>query len=94
VSAWRASASFAFAELAAALVAQRPVPATTFCVELEEHNVAFFERKWLKFQTAPPDPNVNITPNVTAVAYTNNVAGATSTVLYDIDDATRAPRAP
>lgn len=31
------------------------------------------------------DTNQKITPSVTASAYTNNVAGTTSTVLYDID---------
>jgi hypothetical protein len=31
------------------------------------------------------DQNAAATPNVVAAAYTNNVAGATSTILYDID---------
>jgi trimeric autotransporter adhesin len=31
------------------------------------------------------DTNQKITPSITASAYTNNVAGTTSTVLYDID---------
>jgi hypothetical protein len=31
------------------------------------------------------DPNQGQTPNITAVAYTNNVSGTVSTTLYDID---------
>ncbi len=34
---------------------------------------------------AAGDPNFGQNPTVTGVAYTNNVAGATSTTLYDID---------
>jgi hypothetical protein len=34
---------------------------------------------------AAEDPNVGADPNVTASAYTNNSAGATTTSLYDID---------
>jgi hypothetical protein len=34
---------------------------------------------------APTDTNVGAVPNVVAAAYTNNVAGTTSTILYDID---------
>jgi hypothetical protein len=31
------------------------------------------------------DPNFGVDPNITGAAYINNVAGATSTLLYDID---------
>jgi hypothetical protein len=34
---------------------------------------------------AGTDPNVGRNPNIVAAAYTNNIAGATSTTLYDID---------
>lgn len=44
----------------------------------------------LKFATTPPDVSAGITPHVTAAAYINNVAGATSTLLFDIDTATNA----
>jgi hypothetical protein len=36
---------------------------------------------------APGDPGAGTNPSVTASAYTNNFAGATSTTLYDIDNA-------
>jgi Domain of unknown function (DUF4394) len=39
---------------------------------------------------AAGDPGAGTTPNVTASAYTNNFAGATSTTLYDIDNARHA----
>ena len=34
---------------------------------------------------APPDPGAGQIPNITGAAYTNNFAGATTTLLYDID---------
>jgi hypothetical protein len=39
---------------------------------------------------AAGDPGAGTAPNVTASAYTNNFAGATSTTLYDIDNARHA----
>jgi hypothetical protein len=39
---------------------------------------------------AAGDPGAGTAPNVTASAYTNNFAGATSTTLYDLDNARHA----
>jgi hypothetical protein len=41
----------------------------------------------LNLAYAAGDPNVTATPSVVAAAYTNNVPGTPSTVLYDIDSA-------
>ncbi|MEW6210599.1 MAG: DUF4394 domain-containing protein, partial [Acidobacteriota bacterium] len=41
----------------------------------------------LAFNLSPADRNAGVNPNVAAAAYTNNFAGATSTMLYDIDHA-------
>ena len=44
----------------------------------------------LPLQYAAGDPNEGTDPNVVGAAYTNNVAGATTTVLYDIDSGVNA----
>lgn len=41
----------------------------------------------LAFNTSPADRNAGINPNVVGAAYSNNIAGAASTILYDIDHA-------